>query len=327
MKDAVWLARPFRSLTWVAAALAVVVPAAPALSQDTLGEARVRKMEAEIRALQRKVFPGGDGKFFQPEIKQPNNSGGTSATGQPASSAVTDLLTRMDALETRMAGLTAQIEQNSNRLAQLEASDAATASAASLAAGEGVAAPAETSVAPATGTTPQANLDAMTGGASKPATTTTPATTSAPPAERVSGVSAVIKPETEDSADDEYTYGFRLWDAKFHPEAQQQLKLFLDKHPTHWRATWGRNLLGRAYLDDGNAREAAKWFLQNYQADKTSARAPDSLLYLGVAMKRLEDTKRACIALAEFSETYAAETAGRLKGLYDTTRNGLDCSG
>ena len=76
----------------------------------------------------------------------------------------------------------------------------------------------------------------------------------------------------------------------------------------------------------GNPREAAKWFLQNYQASKSGGRAPDSLLYLGVSMKQLNDTKRACIALAEFSETYAAEAAGRLKGLYDATRSGLTCS-
>jgi TolA-binding protein len=83
--------------------------------------------------------------------------------------------------------------------------------------------------------------------------------------------------------------------------------------------------LGRAYLDDGNPREAAKWFLQNYQADKNGGRAPDSLLYLARSMKELKDTKRACIALAEFGETYAAEAAGRLKGDYDATRRGLTC--
>ncbi|MEJ2459275.1 MAG: hypothetical protein P8Y58_14485, partial [Novosphingobium sp.] len=72
--------------------------------------------------------------------------------------------------------------------------------------------------------------------------------------------------------------------------------------------------------------EAAKWFLQNYQTDKRGARAPDSLLYLAISMKELKDAKRACIALAEFSETYAAEAAGRLNSLYTATRNGLSCS-
>ena len=143
---------------------------------------------------------------------------------------------------------------------------------------------------------------------------------------RVDAVRAVVKPQTNDPGNDEYSYGFRLWDAKFYPEAEQQLKLYLEKYPKDSMVSFGRNLLGRAYLDDGNAAEAAKWFLQNYQADKSGARAPDSLLYLAVSMKQLKDTKRACIALAEFSRTYAAEAAGRLKDTYDSTRRGLTCS-
>jgi len=337
MMDTVRLSRSIRSVSLAAVALALVVPAVPAMSQDTLAESRIRKMESEIRAIQRKVFPGGDGRFFQPEITQQDPAGGSTATGKPATSAVTDLLTRMDALESQIARLTSQIEQNSNRISLLEASTTAAGPAASPAASEvlpsptvgATATPAATPApTPAPAAASQANLDAMTGGASGAATpaASTPAA-SAPPAERVRAVSAIVKPQTEDPADDEYSYGFRLWDAKFYPEAQQQLKMFLDKHPRHSRASWGRNLLGRAYFDDGNPREAAKWFLQNYQADKSAARAPDSLVYLAATMKQLDDAKRACIALAEFSETYAAEAAGRLKGTYDTTRNGLDCSG
>lgn len=137
---------------------------------------------------------------------------------------------------------------------------------------------------------------------------------------------AIVKPQTDDPGDDEYSYGFRLWEARFYPEAQQQLMLFIERYPRHRRISWGRNLLGRAYLDAGDPKEAAKWFLQNYQADKRGDRAPDSLLYLGLAMKQLKDTKRACIALAEFAETYPTESIGRLRGLYDSTRNGLQCN-
>lgn len=324
MKDAVRLARSITSVSLAGAVLALMVPAVPALSQDTLAESRLRKMEAEIRAIQRTVFPGGDGRFFEPEITPPEPAASSSASQRPATSAVTDLLIRMDTLESQIARLTEQIEQNSNRISQLETSAVAAEPAATPAASEDSAdAPAEESATSAPGPAPQANLDAMTGGASKPAA----AAASAPSSDPVSAVSAITKPQTEDPADDEYTYGFRLWDAKFYPEAQRQLKMFLDQHPTHWRATWGRNLLGRAYLEDGNPREAAKWFLQNYQADKSGARAPDSLLYLAATMKQLDDATRACIALAEFSETYAAEAAGRLKGLYDATGDGLDCGG
>jgi TolA-binding protein len=168
---------------------------------------------------------------------------------------------------------------------------------------------------------PQANLNAMTGGASavKPAA-------AGPSADRLAAVRAIAKPQTDDPGDDEYSYGYRLWEAKFYPEAQQQLKLFVTKYPRHSRVSYGRNLLGRAYLDAGKPVEAAQWFLQNYNADRSGGRAPDSLLYLAIAMKQVQDTNRSCIVLGEFSRTYAAEAAGRLKSQYDATRNGLKCS-
>ena len=74
------------------------------------------------------------------------------------------------------------------------------------------------------------------------------------------------------------------------------------------------------------AGRAAQWFLKNYQADKNGARASDSLLYLAESMRQLKDTNRACIALAEFGETFAAEAAGRLKTQYEATRRGVKCS-
>jgi TolA-binding protein len=147
-----------------------------------------------------------------------------------------------------------------------------------------------------------------------------------PSSQRVAAVRAIEKPQTSDPGDDEYSYGFRLWDARFYPEAQQQLKLFLDKYPRHARVSFARNLMGRALLDDGKPREAATWFLQNYQTDKLGARAPDSLLYLAESMRQLKDKNRACIALGEFAEIYPTDANGRLKSLYDEVRRGTACN-
>lgn len=344
--------RPVKAATLTALTVVLIGTAAPVFAQDTLAEARIRRMEAEVRALQRQVFPGADGKVFKPEITQaPGN--GTPAPGQPATTPLTDLLSRMEALETQVARLTSQSEQNANRLSQIEARLGVSATgepvtAAALAAGATAPAlPAPTGAAPTTAATPpaptpaavtpppvvtpDANLSAMTGGASapkpapKPAATPAPAAV-APSAQRIAAVRAIEKPQTTDAGDDEYSYGFRLWEAKLFPEAQQQLKLYVDKYPRHAKISYGRNLLGRAFLDDGKPREAATWFLQNFQTDKTGSRAPDSLLYLGVAMAELKDTNRACIALAEFGETYAAESVTRLKGVYDATRARVKCN-
>jgi TolA-binding protein len=89
--------------------------------------------------------------------------------------------------------------------------------------------------------------------------------------------------------------------------------------------SYGRNLLGRAFLDAGDPRSAATHFFANYQANKQADRAPDSLLYLAEAMAQLNDTRRACIALAEFGETYPALAAGRLAGQYGALAGRVDC--
>lgn len=308
-------------------ALAVVLigSAVPASAQDTRGqetraEARIRKMEAEIRALQRQVFPGGAGKVFTPEISP--NQPAAPAVSPPATTPVTDLLNRMDSVEGQIARLTAQVEQATNRLAQLEArmgpAPAAEASPESpetnAGAGAGPSDPASTgATTPAPPPVPKL----------APARTTA---TAAPSAQRLAAVRAIEKPATDDPGEDEYSYGFRLWEARFYPEAEQQLQLFINRYPRHQRMSYARNLLGRAYLEDGKPRDAATWFLQNYQSGKNGARSADSLLYLAETMRQLKDTNRACIALAEFSEAYAAEAAGRLKSQYDTTRAGVKCN-
>jgi TolA-binding protein len=306
-----------RSKPRLFAALMLVI-AAPALAQsslDTGAEARLRKLEAEVGALQRKVFPGGDGTFF-PQI-QPA-AAGTPATGTPATAPTTDMLARMDALDGQIARLTAQVEESGNKVAQLEGRLVKLETAAAPAAtGSG------TVVAPVPAATTAAVTPKPTPTAKPAVTTTKPAT---PSAARLAAVRAVEKPVTADPGDDEYSYGFRLWEAKFYPEAQQQLKLYLQKHPRHAKLSHARNLLGRAYLDEGNLDEAGKWFYENYKADKNGARAPDSVLYLAETWHRKKDTNRVCIALAQFVDDYPADAAGRLRSQYEALRTKVKCN-
>lgn len=304
---------------FVAAGLIVgMVPQAASAQVDS----RLESIETQLRALQRAVFPGGDERFFEPEITQ-GVSGNAAArqVGSPSASALTDVLTRLDAIEVQLARLTAATEVNENSLALLEmrvaemerSGAAAAAAAAASAAAEqptGVIAVGGESDGPVD-LVQDANLD------SEPV--------AGPSPERLEGVQAIAKPATDDMGDDEYVYGFRLWDAGYFPEAQQQLTLFVEQYPDHWRTTYGRNLLGRAFLDAGEPRRAATHFFDNYQADKQAARAGDSLLYLSQSMIELGDTRRACIALAEFGETYPALATGRLQGLYESNLGRVDC--
>lgn len=318
-----------RRLPLVAMTLGLALPMAVPVSAQTAPKAstpvdpemRLRRIEAEIRAVQRKVFPEGVGKTFVPEITAGQTV--TAPTGSPAAPAVSDLLARMDAVEGQLARLTAQVEEGQNRTAQMGERLAKLELAASPPTIGNESQPATTSATPPALVTP----------APKPATVTpvaTPAPKPAtkpltPSAARLAAVQAIEKPADGDAGSNEYMYGFRLWEAKFYPEAQQQLQIYVDRYPKHKMISQGRNLLGRAWLDDGKPGTAAQFFLQNYLADKKGTRAPDSLLYLGVAMVKLKDTEKACGAFSELAATYPQEVAGRIKTQYDNARASVKC--
>ena len=334
-----------RSRPLIALMLALAGTAVPALAQDASSDARLRRLEAEVRDLRRQA---GVDRTVAPQAVP--SAPATRVVGTPATTPVADLLSRMDAVESQIARLTAQNEESGNKLRLLEervaANEARTAPAVPAAAAAPVAAPdaltaSSSNLAAMNGTAPPRPVTTpAAGSASATATAASAAATraapprasaastkpAAPSAQRVAAVRAIVKPQTSDVGEDEYTYGFRLWEAKFYPEAQQQLKLFLDKYPRHSRVSYARNLMGRALLDEDKPREAASWFLQNYQDNKRGDRAPDSLLFLAQSMSQLKDTTRACIALAEFTDTYPQEAAGRLKSQYDATRGSVKCN-
>src|SRR3546814_15128458 len=80
-----------------------------------------------------------------------------------------------------------------------------------------------------------------------------------PPDEgRKAAVAAVERPDTGDAAEDAYIYGYRLWEAKFYPEAEAQLKSVVEKYSSHRRASFAQNLLGRAYLDEEIGRASCR---------------------------------------------------------------------
>ena len=314
-----------RSL-YTAAALALLAPALTPLGAQTSGntEVRIGKVEAEVAALQRAVFPGSDGRFF-PQLSSAQAA--KAQPGSPASAVSSDMLVRMDALEGQVARLTAQVEEDHNRVEKFDARLAALEAGAKAPVAAG-----STSTSSIGTSSTDSNLAAM-GAAPKPIPGSAAAKSSAKPAasgdaaaKRVAAVRAVPKTKTRDAGEDEYSYGFHLWEAKFYPESGQQLKMFLQKYPKHPRTSYARNLLGRDYLDDNNAHEAAGWFLQNYKLEPKGDRAPDSLLYLAESMRQLGDTARGCVAIKQFAGAFPAEAVGRLKGQYDATSAGLKCN-
>src|SRR5690349_162374 len=93
--------------------------AAPALAQERPAsiDRRLERIEQQLRAVQRRVFPDGNSQFVEPEIgDQPAAGPGGSLSGD----ALTSLTARVDALEAQLRALTGQVEENGSRTRQVE---------------------------------------------------------------------------------------------------------------------------------------------------------------------------------------------------------------
>lgn len=300
-----------------------------ASAQDAALGGRVDRLEREMRAVQRKVFPGGSGQTVEPQIVPESN---TIVPGTPSGSPLVDLGARVAALESQSAAITGQVEQAQYRLRQLE--DAFNAykrstdarikaledTASSVAVRDpivpdgtvAIATPKPTTPKPAT---PKPAADKLA--ADKPvAESPKPAAAGT----RAQQVAAIEKPDTGDAAEDGYTYGYRLWQAKFYPEARRELEGVATKYPKHRRASYSQNLLGRAYLDANAPSLAAVAFYENYKKNPNGERAPDSLYYLAQALVKLKKpSTEICKVYGELTQLYgeklsAEMTAGVAKG-------------
>jgi TolA-binding protein len=307
------------------AILATSVMGMPASAQNDVVTLRVTKLEKEMKAVQRKIFPNG--VAVEPEIGGITSG---SAAGSPATSPVTDLTARVDALETQLKSMTGQAEQNGFRLKKLE--DAMKAYEARLKVLEGPEEPATAAAAPVTTPKPAAIVASPT--PPKPATAVArpnaPTVKAATPLKadpkRKALIDAVEIPVSGDAIEDSYTYGFRLWSAKLYPEAQVKLKEFVAKNGSHKRASYAQNLLGRAYLEEGKPALASVAFYDNYQKMPRGERASESLYWLGVALTRLNKQGDACKVYKEFDDVYGAKAGSDLKAKVAKGRTDAKCT-
>ena len=297
---------------------AALLPVA-ASAQDNSVPGRLDRLEQEVRALQRQVFPGGSDKYFQPEIQSPDSPRALPGTAGDTST-VANLMARVDALEGQLASLTGQVEERGNDVRQLETRLSALQDR--LARLE--AAPPAAAAGPADdGDLPNTSAAATPPAAARPPAERPAAAVTT--AARQQSVAAIERPSTGDAAEDSYIYGYRLWEAGFFPEAQAQLAKTVKDYPKAARVSYARNLLGRAWLDDKKPATSAQYFLENYQKDPRGDRAPDSLYFLGVALTQLNKKSEACQAYAELADVYPDVSAGRLADRVTTGKAKADC--
>jgi len=303
--------RLFRTLLSLGVALPLLGGTA-VLAQGTnrTVEGRVDRLEQEMRAVQRKVFPNAaGGQVLAPEVGPAAPVPGSPA-GTPATSPVADLTARVTAIEEQLARLTGQVEENGYRLKQLEENFAKLSAPPPLPAAAPIVPPPAAPAANAAPTRPQ------------------PAAAAPSPANgaRNEQVAAVERPSTGNAALDGYTYGYRLWQAKFYPEAQTQLQATLDKFGSDPVASRTQNLLGRAYLDDKKPSMAAKVLYENYRVRPKGDRAPESLAWVGESLIQLNRLKEACLAYDELADVFGQTMPAGVRDMMTKGRVRAKCS-
>jgi len=307
---------------------------------QTAIEGRVNRLESEMRAVQRKVFPGGGGQYVEPDINPPPAS--TVIPGSPSNSPVADLDARVNALESQITTMTGQIETTQHRVQQLEDAfsaykrttearlkvleeNASSVGTGSVGTGSGaMESPAGVAMPPAT--KPPVAKPAPVG--AKPAAPNARPVPAAPvkDADRARKVAAVEKPPvTDDPAEDAYLYGYRLWAAKLYPEAEAQFQKVVATWPKHKRASYAQNLLGRSYLEEGNVRDAMQSFYDNFHKMPDGDRAPDSLNYLAQTLIKINKPTKACEVYGVLNQVYAENMSAAIKADVARGRTEAQC--
>jgi TolA-binding protein len=286
--------------------LALVPASALAQRQQVTPEQRLDRLERQVQQVQRQVFPKG----------RPADTAGFVDEPAATQSSVVTLDQRLQALERQMADILRQSEENGNRLRNVEADLTKT-----KADQEQRIATLEqrlTETAAATPAVPAAAEPAPPpkAGASKPK-----------PDAAVTAASLTTTATAEtDPGEQAYSEGFHLWEAGQFDQAIASLKAFTAAYPKHRRVSYANNLIGRALLDQGKARDAAAVFLANYRANSRGDRAPDSLYYLGQAEVKLGQPSQACKAYAELDAVYGSKVRADLRKQVDQAKTASQCS-
>jgi TolA-binding protein len=273
---------------------------APPQAEHSDVKGRVDRLEREMKAVQRKIFPGPDPRYFprdlQPEIvAQPLNR---SPQGFPVMRPVAELGARAASVEKSLSHLTASVEQNSFRLRQLAASFKKTSASADN------------------------RLDRLEEKAPSLASETQP------PADSVvrgSDEAASSPPEKPDPGERAYLTGYHLWSDKRYREAIIQLNTFIVEHPNDDLLSQAHYILGRAYIDSGKFAKAVKVFYYNYKKRPHGKRAPDSLYYLGLALTRLKRLTQACKSYDELADVYGKTMSPTLQKNLAEARASANC--
>jgi tol-pal system protein YbgF len=130
------------------------------------------------------------------------------------------------------------------------------------------------------------------------------------------------EPEPQPQQLYEKAYGYLL--QKDYGTAEATFEDFLKRHPGHQLAGNAQYWLGETFYVRGQYRPAAAAFLKGYQDYARSQKAPECLLKLAMSLQRLGQKDAACSSHNEFAAKFPNPPA-HIKGLAQTERQRSGC--
>lgn len=125
------------------------------------------------------------------------------------------------------------------------------------------------------------------------------------------------------SPKEQYKHAFRLLRKSEYDQAEKAWKMFLEKNPKDPLADNARYWLGETYYVRAQYVEAAETFLEGYQANPESLKAPDVLLKLGMSLANLDKKEEACASFSKLQKDYPkASDQIKAKVAREITSNG-----
>ena len=292
-------------------AAAVLLPAPLAAQAVDVGklDRRVGTLESEMRAVQRKVFPGGNARFFEPEIPAQAATPAPAPETPPATTPIADLTGRVDALEGQLKTMTGQIEAMEYKLRQLEDGQRRLKGDAEF------------------------RLNALENpGGAPPAPTADPAAvpgklpapSAATPAQAPAKLAVpAAKPATDTAA---WTAAYPKVTARDWPGVESAMSQFIADWPKSIRVPQAKYWLGRSFAARTQYPQAAKAFLDVYQSAPRSTPAPDALIALAGALNAMTKPKDACQVLGELESVYGAKLTDTQKADAGRQRTKAKCT-
>jgi tol-pal system protein YbgF len=318
-------ARPLLSLTMFAL---FALAAGSGEAQDRSTQERLDRLERDLNMLQRQVYRGG----------------GIPAGGGDTNIAV-DTQIRMDRLEAQMRDLTGRVEDQTNEVRQLRQrieqinSDMDVRFSQDQADAQGPrprgapSRPSTTAVASYGGVSPvsQPPPDAPPPryGALRPPDAMVPGPPPPSPPMTSAAAGGSLRPPGSQtlpsgSASDQYNTAFGLVRRADYPAAEEALRAFVRQHPDDPLAGNAQYWLGETYFARGRYAEAASAFAEGYKRYAKGAKAPETMLKLGMSLARENQTKNACVTLSALDHTFP-HAASTLKEQAAKEKKRLGC--